>query len=692
MAGAPSSAAMPRRARPPGTASERGSGAASEAVSGTASAPTCGRSTGARRTNWRGGCRTSRATWPAMRCTAWAGRAPGCRTFSWVRRGRSRSSPRSNSTFSPFPRCARSACAASTGPARRWPRCRRSSPSNRRRWNCSTRPCSGWPRRCRASSGCCGNSGRTGAARRATSSSSSSRGTIRSASPPPSRRLESALGGIAVGVVRAESPAFQARIWAMRKAGLSISMSQPADRKPLAFIEDCAIPLERLPEWYRRLTEIIDRHATHAVWYAHASVGCLHVRPALDLRDGDDVERLRAIAVDAFALAAELDGSHSGEHGDGWIRSEFLEPMLGARLVSAFGEIKRRFDPGDRLNPGKIVDPPRMNDPSLLRARYGLETRKLPTALDWGSVGRVLAGRRHVQQQRDLPQAKPRGDVPVLPRHERRTAFDARARQRPAAGAVGAVGGRPVDVAGAVRGDGPLPGLQGVPPRVSDGRGHGAHEGGVPAPPARRAAALAAGPGARLSAPLRAAAFSRGSAREPAEPNPRARPPRRACGGSGGRPAAPPLVVAAVLPARPAVFPALPALRPGEWRAEGRALRRHLHALLRAGKRPRRRSGAGAGGLSGGGGRHRGPAALLRAHLPQRGPGRGGAGRTRPHRPRAEPLRGAGDPRGGTRTVMPPHAARRTARPGLRARGGRSRGPGPAADRMARRSGGARPA
>ena len=200
-------------------------------------------------------------------------------------------------------------------------------------------------------------------------------------------RLESVLGGIAVGVTRAESPAFQGRIWALRKAGLNISMSQPAARKPLAFIEDCAIPLERLPEWHRRLTEIIDRHATHAVWYAHASVGCLHVRPALDLREGDDVERLRAIAVDAFALAGELGGSHSGEHGDGWIRSEFLEPMLGARLVSVFGEIKRRFDPEDRLNPGKIVDPPRMNDASLLRARYGLETRKLPTALDWEKWG-----------------------------------------------------------------------------------------------------------------------------------------------------------------------------------------------------------------------------------------------------------------------------------------------------------------
>ena len=199
--------------------------------------------------------------------------------------------------------------------------------------------------------------------------------------------LESAMGGVAVGVARAESPALQERIWALRKTGLSISMSQPTARKPLAFIEDCAIPLERLPEWYRRLTAIIDRHATHAVWYAHASVGCLHVRPALNLRDGDDVARLRDIASEAFALAGDLGGSHSGEHGDGWVRSEFLEPMLGKRLVSAFGEIKRRFDPDDRLNPGKIVDPPRMNDAALLRARYGLDARKLPTALDWGTWG-----------------------------------------------------------------------------------------------------------------------------------------------------------------------------------------------------------------------------------------------------------------------------------------------------------------
>ena len=210
--------------------------------------------------------------------------------------------------------------------------------------------------------------------------------------------LESALGGIAVGVTRAESPAFQARIWAMRKAGLSISMSQPAARKPLAFIEDCAIPLERLPEWYRRLTEVIDRHATHAVWYAHASVGCLHVRPALDLRDGDDVARLREIAVDAFALAGEA-GRIPFRRARGR-----LDPVGVPRtdcwaraLVSAFGGDQAPLRSGtDRLNPGKIVDPPRMNDPSLLRGPIRAGDAEAADGARLGSVGRVLAGRRHV--------------------------------------------------------------------------------------------------------------------------------------------------------------------------------------------------------------------------------------------------------------------------------------------------------
>ena len=189
--------------------------------------------------------------------------------------------------------------------------------------------------------------------------------------------------GARLGIVRAEHPGEQSEIWGMRKAGLNIATSMKEPRKAIAFIEDCAIPLERLPEWHDRLTEVIDRHGTRAIWYAHASVGCLHVRPALDLKQPADVRRLRAIAEDAFAIARSLGGTHSGEHGDGIVRSEFLEPMLGPRIAAAFGEVKTAFDPRGLLNPGRIVDPPRMDDRELLRYFPGYRPRHLPTAFDW---------------------------------------------------------------------------------------------------------------------------------------------------------------------------------------------------------------------------------------------------------------------------------------------------------------------
>jgi len=150
-------------------------------------------------------------------------------------------------------------------------------------------------------------------------------------------------------------------------------------------------PLDRLAEWYDRVTEVIEGNGTRAIWYAHASVGCLHVRPALDLKQPKDVRRLRAIAEGAFTIARELGGSHSGEHGDGIIRSEFIEPMLGKRLAGAFEEIKTHFDPTGTFNPGKIVRPPRMDDRSLFRYFPAYRPEPLPTALDW-SEWRGFAG------------------------------------------------------------------------------------------------------------------------------------------------------------------------------------------------------------------------------------------------------------------------------------------------------------
>ena len=135
------------------------------------------------------------------------------------------------------------------------------------------------------------------------------------------------------------------------------------------------MPLEHLADYTDRLTEIFEKHGTRGTWYAHASVGCLHVRPVLNLRLDKDVKAMRAIAEEAFALVREYKGSHSGEHGDGIVRSEFHEVMFGARLVRAFEEVKDRFDPKGLFNPGKIVRAPKFDDRSLLRYAPGLSRR-----------------------------------------------------------------------------------------------------------------------------------------------------------------------------------------------------------------------------------------------------------------------------------------------------------------------------
>jgi len=192
-------------------------------------------------------------------------------------------------------------------------------------------------------------------------------------------------------VVFAESAAAQADVWSVRKAGLNIVMSMAGPRKPISFIEDCAVPLEHLGEYARRVDEVFARHDTDGTWYAHASVGCLHVRPALNLKDPDDVGLVRLIAEETHEIVREFGGTHSGEHGDGILRSEFLETMLGRRMTAAYEEVKRTFDPAGIMNPGKIVDAPRMDDRSLFRFAPGYEDkRELPVILDWSATGGLL--------------------------------------------------------------------------------------------------------------------------------------------------------------------------------------------------------------------------------------------------------------------------------------------------------------
>ena len=223
----------------------------------------------------------------------------------------------------------------------------------------------------------------------------------------------------------------------MRTAGLNIMMSMKEEGKPVSFVEDCAVPLDHLADYTDKLTEIFEKHGTRGTWYAHASVGCLHVRPVLNLRLDKDVKAMRAIAEEAFDLVRAYKGSHSGEHGDGIVRSEFHETMFGPELVRAFEEVKDRFDPKGLFNPGKIVRAPKFDDRSLLRYGPDYHVDDLPTRLDWSAYlgrRRRIPGRgRDVQQQRRLPRAAGRRDVPELSRHPRRARRDARARQHAAA-------------------------------------------------------------------------------------------------------------------------------------------------------------------------------------------------------------------------------------------------------------------
>ncbi len=188
--------------------------------------------------------------------------------------------------------------------------------------------------------------------------------------------------GLANSVVKMTDASSQKALWDVRKAGLNIMMSMKGEGKPVSFIEDCCVPLEHLADYTSRLTEIFTKHGTKGTWYAHASVGTLHVRPILNMR-ADGAIKMRAIAEEAAELVRQYKGTYSGEHGDGLVRSEWIAPFFGPRLTAALGEIKQIFDPNNLMNPGKIVNSSKQDDRSLFRFKPGYTTQKIDTVLDW---------------------------------------------------------------------------------------------------------------------------------------------------------------------------------------------------------------------------------------------------------------------------------------------------------------------
>jgi FAD/FMN-containing dehydrogenase/Fe-S oxidoreductase len=194
--------------------------------------------------------------------------------------------------------------------------------------------------------------------------------------------------GLGDHLLRATDPAAQARIWKLRTLALGLSMAEKGDAKAISFVEDTAVSPEHLRDYIAEFLRIIARHGTRAGVYAHASVGCLHVRPVIDLKTEAGVRRFEAIAAEVAELVLRYGGALSGEHGDGLVRSPFQERMYGPVLYRAFRELKRTFDPLHLLNPGKIVDAP----PLATNLRYGAgyQTLQVPTLFDFSADGGLL--------------------------------------------------------------------------------------------------------------------------------------------------------------------------------------------------------------------------------------------------------------------------------------------------------------
>ena len=185
------------------------------------------------------------------------------------------------------------------------------------------------------------------------------------------------------GVVDVIDNDLQAKVSEMRKSGLNIMMSMKDEAKPVSFVEDCAVELKDLAEYTDGLNKIFDKYETKGTWYAHASVGCLHVRPVLNMKLQNDVSKMRNIANEASELVKKFQGSFSGEHGDGIVRSEFNEVMFGKKMIDIFRTIKTSFDPDNIFNPGKIIDAPKMDSRNLFRYAPGYASENISTILNW---------------------------------------------------------------------------------------------------------------------------------------------------------------------------------------------------------------------------------------------------------------------------------------------------------------------
>jgi FAD/FMN-containing dehydrogenase/Fe-S oxidoreductase len=207
--------------------------------------------------------------------------------------------------------------------------------------------------------------------------------------PPRLGALEENLraGNLGYRYLQVTDPAAQARVWSLREAALGLSMAMKQDAKSIPFVEDTAVAPEKLSEYIAKFLQILRSHDTTAGIYAHASVGCLHVRPVIDMKTAAGVEKFEAIANQVADLVLEYGGALSGEHGDGLLRSPFLKKIFGGPIYEAFREIKQTFDPAGIFNPGKIVDAPPLT--SNLRFGTKYSARNPETFFNFSEYGGI---------------------------------------------------------------------------------------------------------------------------------------------------------------------------------------------------------------------------------------------------------------------------------------------------------------
>ena len=227
----------------------------------------------------------------------------------------------------------------------------------------------------------------------------------------------------------------QQSIWKLRKAGLGLLLGMKGDKKPIAFVEDTCVEPRHLAEFVPRFQEIFAKHDTVGAYYGHCSVGCLHIRPVIDLKTPRGLEQVKAIADEIFDLVAEFHGTISSEHGDGRARSPYLEKMYGPTIMQAFRELKRAFDPENRLNPGNIVASPAVTE----HLRYGTSYRtwEPTTLLDFSEQGGFAAA---IEMCNGVGVCRKTLEGTMCPSYmvtQDEEHSHARSRQRPARGAVG---------------------------------------------------------------------------------------------------------------------------------------------------------------------------------------------------------------------------------------------------------------